>query len=150
MNQATISISDWTQRSTSLLHKVKNVLTQVNFTVTKLPTSVFETEKPISLVFIGQFSAGKSTIIRALTGIPEIEIGEGIKTTDTHSYDWHGIEVIDTPGIHKPHAKLGEEMNAMAYSSAHDADVNILVVDASKPFGEGDQYLLDHSFRYCF
>ena len=35
-------------------------------------------------------------------------------------------------------------MNAMAYSSAHDADVNILVVDASKPFGEGDQYLLDH------
>ena len=54
------------------------------------------------------------------------------------------IIFIDTPGIHKPHAKLGQEMNNMAYSTAHDVDVNVLVVDASKKYGEGDDYILEH------
>lgn len=35
-------------------------------------------------------------------------------------------------------------MNVMAYSTAHDVDVNILVVDSSRPFGEGDDFLLSH------
>ena len=61
---------------------------------------------------------------------------------------YHGkdsqIVFVDTPGIHKPHAKLGEEMNIMAYSTAHDVDVNILVIDSSRPFGEGDEFVLQH------
>ena len=32
----------------------------------------------------------------------------------------------------------------MAYSAAHDVDVALLVVDASKPFGVGDQFIVDH------
>ena len=32
----------------------------------------------------------------------------------------------------------------MAYSAAHDVDVNILVVDASLPYGPGDEYILEH------
>ena len=32
----------------------------------------------------------------------------------------------------------------MAYSAAHDVDVAILVIDASKPFGDGDQFVIDH------
>ena len=35
-------------------------------------------------------------------------------------------------------------MNNMAYSSAHEADVNLLVVDASKRFDESDEFLLSH------
>ena len=51
---------------------------------------------------------------------------------------------MDTPGIHKPLQQLGKEMNNMAYSVAHDVDAAILVVDASKPFGEGDKFVVDH------
>ena len=54
------------------------------------------------------------------------------------------IVFLDTPGIHKPTQKLGQEMNNMAYSAAHDVDVAILVVDASKPFGAGDAYIIEH------
>ena len=54
------------------------------------------------------------------------------------------IVFLDTPGIHKPLQQLGKEMNNMAYSAAHDVDVALLVVDASKPFGTGDQYIVDH------
>ena len=54
------------------------------------------------------------------------------------------IVFLDTPGIHKPTQKLGQEMNNMAYSAAHDVDVAILVVDASKPFGAGDQFIIEH------
>ena len=32
----------------------------------------------------------------------------------------------------------------MAYGAAHDVDANILVVDASVPFGPGDEYILSH------
>ena len=35
-------------------------------------------------------------------------------------------------------------MNNMAYSTAHDVDVNMLIVDASLIFGPGDEYLLEH------
>ena len=61
-------------------------------------------------------------------------------------YNREGVQIIftDTPGIHKPKEKLGVEMNNMAYSAAHDVDVNVLVVDASLPFGPGDEYLLEH------
>ena len=87
MKQEIVSISDWTQKSELLLQKVKNVLDQVGYKESSLPTSVFDVEKPISIVFVGQYSAGKSTIIKALTGIKDIETGEGIKTLETHSYD---------------------------------------------------------------
>ena len=61
-------------------------------------------------------------------------------------YNADGVQIVftDTPGIHKPKEKLGVEMNNMAYSAAHDVDVNVLVVDASLPFGPGDEYLLEH------
>ena len=94
MNQEIVSISEWTQKSECLLQKVKDVLEQVGYKESSLPTSVFDIEKPISIVFVGQFSAGKSTIIKALTGIEDIEIGEGIKTMETHSYDWNGIDAF--------------------------------------------------------
>ena len=61
-------------------------------------------------------------------------------------YNAEGVQIVftDTPGIHKPKEKLGQEMNNMAYSAAHDVDVNVLVVDASEPFGPGDEYILSH------
>ncbi len=101
------------------------------------------------VTILGHPNVGKSTILNGLINHKISIVTDKSQTTrNIIKGIYRGADsqiiFIDTPGIHKPHAKLGEEMNAMAYSSAHDADVNILVVDASKPFGEGDQYLLDH------
>lgn len=125
MKQEIVSISDWTQKSELLLQKVKEVLDQVGYKETSLPTSVFDIEKPISIVFVGQFSAGKSTIIKALTGIEDIEIGEGIKTMETHSYDWNGIEVVDTPGIK---TTIRPDHDEISYKAIARADMLVYVV----------------------
>jgi hypothetical protein len=53
----------------------------------------------LTVAFIGQYSAGKSTIISALTGRRDICIGSNITTDKTAIYDWNGIRVIDTPGL---------------------------------------------------
>lgn len=125
MKQEIVSISDWTQKSELLLQKVKNVLDQVGYKESSLPTSVFDVEKPISIVFVGQYSAGKSTIIKALTGIKDIETGEGIKTLETHSYDWNGIEVVDTPGIN---TTIRPDHDEISYKAIARADMLVYVI----------------------
>ena len=98
---------------------------------------------------LGRPNVGKSTILNGVMNKKVSIVTDKSQTTRNvirgiyHSNDSQ-IIFIDTPGIHKPHAKLGEEMNVMAYSTAHDTDVNILVVDASKEFSEGDTFLLEH------
>jgi hypothetical protein len=53
----------------------------------------------LTVAFVGQYSAGKSTIISALTGRRDIHIDADIATDKTAPYDWNGIRVIDTPGL---------------------------------------------------
>jgi hypothetical protein len=53
----------------------------------------------LSVAFVGEYSAGKSTIISALTGIEDINISADIATDSTAEYDWNGIKIIDTPGL---------------------------------------------------
>jgi small GTP-binding protein len=53
----------------------------------------------LTVAFVGQYSAGKSTIISALTGRRDIHIDADIATDKTASYDWNGIKLIDTPGL---------------------------------------------------
>lgn len=98
---------------------------------------------------LGRPNVGKSTILNSVINHKVSIVTDKSQTTrNVIRGIYHGkdsqIIFIDTPGIHKPHAKLGEEMNVMAYSTAHDVDINILVVDSSRPFGEGDDYLLSH------
>lgn len=53
----------------------------------------------LSVAFVGQYNAGKSTTISALTGRRDIRIDSDIATDKTASYDWNGIKLIDTPGL---------------------------------------------------
>ncbi|MGB3612218.1 MAG: GTPase, partial [Elainellaceae cyanobacterium] len=53
----------------------------------------------LTIAFVGQYSAGKSTIISALTGRRDIYIDADIATDKTATYDWNGIKVVDTPGL---------------------------------------------------
>jgi 50S ribosome-binding GTPase/Dynamin-like helical domain len=53
----------------------------------------------LTVAFVGQYSAGKSTMISALTGQRNIRIGADITTDETANYDWNAIKLIDTPGL---------------------------------------------------
>ena len=98
---------------------------------------------------LGRPNVGKSTILNGIINKKVSIVTDKSQTTRNIIRGiYHGensqIIFIDTPGIHKPHAKLGEEMNVMAYSTAHDVDVNVLVVDASREYGEGDEFIISH------
>ena len=101
------------------------------------------------VTILGHANVGKSTILNGIINRKISIVTDKSQTTRNvikgiYRGEDSQIIFIDTPGIHKPHVKLGEEMNAMAYSSAHDADVNILVVDASHPYSDSDDFLLEH------
>ena len=53
----------------------------------------------LTVAFVGQYNAGKSTTISALTGRRDIRIDSDIATDKTGNYDWNGINLIDTPGL---------------------------------------------------
>lgn len=59
------------------------------------------------LVFTGQYSSGKSTLIKALTqGAAGVVIGSGVTTEAVEEFDWDGdVRLVDTPGVHagRPH-----------------------------------------------
>jgi small GTP-binding protein len=59
------------------------------------------------LVFTGQYSSGKSTLIEALTDRAfGVAIGPGVTTDEATEYDWDGdVILVDTPGVHagRPH-----------------------------------------------
>ena len=101
------------------------------------------------VAILGRPNVGKSTLLNAIMNKKVSIVTDKAQTTRNNIkgiYNGENLQIIfvDTPGIHKPRQKLGKEMNDMAYSAAHDVDVSILVVDASLPFGSGDQYLIEH------
>ena len=53
----------------------------------------------ITVAFVGQYNAGKSTTISALTGRRDIKIDSDIATDVSANYDWNSIKLIDTPGL---------------------------------------------------
>ena len=57
-------------------------------------------EDKIRVVFIGQYTAGKSTIISALTANKDIKIDSDIATSFTADYNWNGVTLTDTPGLY--------------------------------------------------
>lgn len=69
-------------------------------------------ETKLTVAFVGQYSAGKSTIISALTGNNHIKIDSDIATDTTSEYEWNDVVLIDTPGLYtgrKDHDRITEE-----------------------------------------
>lgn len=91
----------------------------------------------IRLVFAGQYSAGKSTIISMLTGRDDIEIGAAITTQDARVFNWNGIEITDTPGIH---TELRHDHDEITYDAIAAADLLVFVI-TNELF---DSYMADH------
>ena len=89
-----------------------------------LPETMKPADGPVKLVFVGQYSSGKSSIIKMLSGI-ETEIGAGIKTQEAHTYSWGDLEIVDTPGIH---TELCPDHDEKTYYEIDQAALLIFVV----------------------
>ena len=118
-------VDSWTQHSNQLLHRAAQLVKQIGGDPKQLPANIYDGTKPISLVFAGQYSAGKSTILKALTGINDIDVGEGITTQQAHFYDWQENKVVDTPGIH---TTLRPDHDEISYQAIANADLLVYVV----------------------
>lgn len=91
----------------------------------RIPTEMFNENDSIKIVFAGQYSAGKSTIIKALTHGDDIDIGSGITTQKSHNYNWKGLLVVDTPGIH---TQIRPDHDDASYKEISEADLLVFVV----------------------
>lgn len=101
------------------------------------------------VTFVGRPNVGKSTLLNAICGEKVSIVSNKPQTTRTRIrgvYHGDGVQVVfvDTPGIHKPVTALGERVNATALDSVSDVEVVCLLIDATKPFGRGDQWVADH------
>ena len=63
----------------------------------KLDTNRERTE--LKVAFVGQYNAGKSSIISALTNRRDIKIDANVATDVSCDYEWNNIKITDTPGI---------------------------------------------------
>jgi GTPase len=97
---------------------------------------------------VGRPNVGKSTLMNQLIG-QKVAITspvaqttrnrlQGILTTDRAQ-----IILVDTPGIHKPHHRLGEVLVQNAQGAIDAVDVVLLVVDGSEKAGGGDRFIAE-------
>ena len=98
------------------------------------------------VTLVGRPNAGKSTLINAVVG-HKVAMTSNTAQTTRHRFraivtrDDVQMIMVDTPGLHKPHDALGEELNTSAIKAMEDVDVVAFLVDASKPIGRGDEWV---------
>lgn len=68
---------------------------------------------PLTIAFVGQYNAGKSTILQVLTGREDIVIDSDVCTDSVTAYDWNGVRLLDTPGVHAGHPDHDETTYAI-------------------------------------
>jgi GTP-binding protein Era len=110
-------------------------------------------EKPEAAKFgiaalVGRPNAGKSTLLNRILGQKVSIVSEKPQTTRNRIVgilnEARGqIAFLDTPGIHRPLHKLNVRMMDHVRSAFAEADVIALIVDASEPFGKGDEYVIE-------
>lgn len=103
---------------------------------------------------IGRPNVGKSTLMNRILGEkiaitsskPQTTLNRitGIYT-DLEYDNGDGLQIVflDTPGIHKPHNKLGMAINETAVNTLGGVDVVLLIADGTREFGKGDKSILE-------
>ena len=107
---------------------------------------LFDGYKSGFVTLVGRPNAGKSTLLNAIIG-KKIAITSDTAQTTRHRFravqttDEYQLVLVDTPGLHKPHDALGEELNTSALKALEDVDVIAMLIDSSKPVGTGDEWV---------
>ena len=98
------------------------------------------------VTLVGRPNAGKSTLLNTIMG-KKIAITSNTAQTTRHRFravkttDAYQLVLVDTPGLHKPHDALGEELNTSALKALEDVDVVAFLIDSSQPVGRGDEWV---------
>jgi GTPase len=97
---------------------------------------------------IGRSNVGKSTLINQIVGEKVAIVSSLPQTTrqrvlGVKTLEEGQIAFIDSPGYHRPHDSLGAMMLERAEGVAAEADVILLMVDASKGIGPGDRFVFE-------
>ena len=117
-------LSKYTKEGKQLLRGVTEEFNRLGIDTSRLPKTFPDDGGKIKLVFVGQYSAGKSSIIKMLTG-EDVAIGAAITTQNFTPYDWNGLEIIDTPGIH---TELRPDHDEITYEQINHAALLIFVI----------------------
>lgn len=121
---------EWAAQGNHLLELARKKLAsapseKVRQLAERIPATILSSDNTVVLVFAGQYSAGKSTILKVLTGRDDIATGAGITTEKANTYDWEGIRVVDTPGVH---TELRPDHDEITYRAIAEADLLVFVV----------------------
>jgi GTP-binding protein Era len=103
---------------------------------------------------LGRPNAGKSTLLNALVGEKLAIISPKPQTTRNRILGILEIPkrkgsasgqvvLIDSPGVHKPDSSLGRKMMAEVREALEGCNLIFLIVDATRKFGQGDQFMLE-------
>ena len=84
----------------------------------------------LRIAVVGEFSAGKSTILKALTG-EELETGIGVVTTESKEIPWQGLVLVDTPGVKS--SKDVNKHDEISEDETRKADLVLFVVTNELP-----------------
>jgi GTP-binding protein Era len=100
------------------------------------------------VALVGRPNAGKSTLLNRILGHKVSIVSEKPQTTRNRivgilNHERGQIAFLDTPGIHRPLHKLNVRMMDHVRTAFAEADVIALIVDASEPFGKGDEFVIE-------
>lgn len=130
MNEVHFDFAEYLRRVNSLRTRLSDTLRESNdgkvaALRSDVPTITSPNHgPPLTLAFVGQYNAGKSTIISALTGKRDIPIDTDVCTDTVTGYDWEGIRLLDTPGIHAGYPEHDE----LTYQTIDKADLLVFVI----------------------
>ncbi|MPZ19656.1 MAG: GTPase Era [Luteitalea sp.] len=100
------------------------------------------------VALLGRPNAGKSTLLNRVVGTKLAIVSDKPQTTrhrilGVKNYPDGQIVFVDTPGVHRPLHRMNVRMVDAALGSARDADVVVMLVDASERTGSGDRYMIE-------
>ena len=126
----TLELQQWVKRGEVLLKRAEKVLKdasvdKVRDLAQRVPREIAPSGESMQVVFAGQYSAGKSSILKVMTGREDIEVGPDITTEQVQQFEWNGIKVIDTPGVH---TEIRPDHDEITYEAISKADLLVFVV----------------------
>jgi GTP-binding protein Era len=99
------------------------------------------------VTLIGRTNVGKSSLLNKIAGRKVAIMSDKPQTTRNkilYVLNREGSQVIflDTPGVHKPRHKLGEQLVQVALQTLHEVDAILFLVEAGEPPGPGDKFII--------
>jgi len=100
------------------------------------------------VAIIGRPNVGKSTLLNRVVGQKVAIMSDKAQTTRNRIqgiYTTNDTQMvfIDTPGIHKPHSRLGDFMVKSALSTLGEVDAVLFMINADERRGAGDNFIID-------